>query len=121
MLRPLMIATMLGAGAVTAARAGGPEIAYVKAAGSSPELYLVNADGTSLTKLYTAPRKTNLSSPDLKPGGNEVAFMEGLKVKIRAGLGEVHYGGWTGRSFKTLTKTKLWEQIQSFPSAARTC
>ena len=48
-----------------------------------------------------------------------IASRQGLKVKIRAGLGEVHYGGWTGRSFKTLTKTKLWEQIQSFPSAAR--
>ncbi len=48
-----------------------------------------------------------------------IASRQGLKVKIRVGLGEVHYGGWTGRSFKTLTKTKLWEQIQSFPSAAR--
>ena len=82
MLRPLMIVTLLAA-AASGAEAGGPEIAYVKAAGSSPELYLVNADGTSLTKLYTAPRKTNLSSLDLKPGGNEVAFMEGLKVKIQ--------------------------------------
>lgn len=48
-----------------------------------------------------------------------IASRQGLKVKIRAGLGEVHYGGWTGRSFKTLTRTKLWEQIQSFPSGAR--
>lgn len=48
-----------------------------------------------------------------------IAARQGLKVMVRAGLGEVHYGAWTGRSFKTLIKTKLWQQIQSFPSAAR--
>ena len=83
MFRPLMIATLLAAGGASAAEAGGPEIAYVKAGGSSHEIHLVNADGSSLTKLYTGPRKSSLSSPDLKPGGNELAFMEGLRVKIQ--------------------------------------
>ena len=82
MFRPLMIAMSLAAGA-SAADAGGPEIAYVKAAGSNQELYLVNPDGSALTKLYTGPRKTSLSWLDLKPGGNEIAFMEGLRVKVQ--------------------------------------
>lgn len=83
MFRPMMIATLLAVGDASAAEAGGPEIAYVKAAGSSHELYLVNSDGSSLTRLYTGARKTSLSTLDLKPGGNELAFMEGLRVKIQ--------------------------------------
>ena len=31
-------------------------------------------------------------------------------------IGEVRYGRWTGRSLKSLAKTKLWEVVQSFPS-----
>lgn len=31
-------------------------------------------------------------------------------------IGEVRYGRWTGRSLKSLTKTKLWEVVQGFPS-----
>lgn len=31
-------------------------------------------------------------------------------------IGEVRYGKWTGRSLKSLAKTKLWEVVQGFPS-----
>ena len=33
-------------------------------------------------------------------------------------LGEVHYGSWTGRPFKELTKDPLWRVVQGHPSAA---
>jgi probable phosphomutase (TIGR03848 family) len=33
-------------------------------------------------------------------------------------LGEVHYGSWTGRPFKELTKDPLWRVVQAHPSAA---
>lgn len=41
------------------------------------------------------------------------------QVEVTDELGEVRYGKWTDRSFKSLTKTKLWEVIQRQPSAAR--
>jgi probable phosphomutase (TIGR03848 family) len=33
-------------------------------------------------------------------------------------VGEVHYGSWTGRPFKDLTKDPLWRVVQGHPSAA---
>jgi probable phosphoglycerate mutase len=48
-----------------------------------------------------------------------IADAQGLAVKVRRSLGEVEYGGWTNRSLKSLSRTKLWQQVQSFPSGAR--
>lgn len=86
MFRPLLIAALLATSAVTAAQAqnsGGPPIAYIKVAGAGQEIYLSNETGTSITKLYTAPRKVGLGWMDLKPGGNQLAFTEGRGIKIQ--------------------------------------
>ncbi|MBA3432138.1 MAG: MSMEG_4193 family putative phosphomutase [Actinobacteria bacterium] len=48
-----------------------------------------------------------------------VAAPHGLTVRTRRNLGEVEYGKWTNRSFKTLVGTRLWRTVQRFPSAAR--
>jgi probable phosphomutase (TIGR03848 family) len=48
-----------------------------------------------------------------------IAAPHGLEVETRPGMGEVHYGRWTNRSFKTLARTKLWTTVQRFPSGAR--
>lgn len=67
----------------TSANAGiGPPIAYVKASGTAQEIYLVNPDGSALTKLYTAPRKMVVGNLDLKPGGGEIAFSLSGDLKI---------------------------------------
>lgn len=44
---------------------------------------------------------------------------EDLEVTVARGIGEVQYGKWTGRSLKTLARTKLWATIQRWPSAVR--
>ena len=62
--------------------AGGPPIAYVKN-GGSPEIYLVNSNGSGVTRVYTGARKSTVRWIDLKPGGNQVAFMQGLTVRIQ--------------------------------------
>jgi probable phosphoglycerate mutase len=49
----------------------------------------------------------------------EIALACGLQVELRDGLNEVEYGRWTNRSFRSVVRTKLWEQVQRFPSAAR--
>ncbi|HVL64618.1 MAG TPA: MSMEG_4193 family putative phosphomutase [Actinomycetota bacterium] len=48
-----------------------------------------------------------------------IARDRGLDVQVREGLGEVHYGRWSNRSFKSLARTKLWEQVQRWPSSVR--
>jgi hypothetical protein len=79
-MSPTMIAAALlatTAAVAEAQTAGGPEIAYVKVGGTAQEIYLVNADGSGLKKLYTAGRKKSIGWLDLKPGGGEIAFVEG--------------------------------------------
>jgi probable phosphomutase (TIGR03848 family) len=48
-----------------------------------------------------------------------IAAHHKLKIIKRAGIGEVRYGAWTGRSLKALSKTKLWTVIQRWPSNVR--
>jgi len=48
-----------------------------------------------------------------------IAAKTRLSVVTRDGLGEVHYGKWSNRTFKSLMHTRLWEQIHRWPSAAR--
>ena len=48
-----------------------------------------------------------------------IAKRHSMRVRSTKGLGEVQYGGWTNKSLKTLMRTKLWDTVQRFPSAAR--
>ena len=48
-----------------------------------------------------------------------IADRQGKRVRIRKGIGEVRYGKWTNRSFKTLVRTKLWATVQRYPSGVR--
>ena len=79
--KALLFAALISTSA--AVQAGGPPIAYVDASGSAQQIYLVNPDGSALTRLYTAPRKTGLGLLDLKPGGNEIAFTEQFRIKVQ--------------------------------------
>src|SRR5439155_3113851 len=40
-------------------------------------------------------------------------------VEVVDELGEVRYGSWQGRTFRSLVKTKLWRVVQLTPSQAR--
>jgi probable phosphoglycerate mutase len=48
-----------------------------------------------------------------------IAAHHKLKVVKRSGIGEVQYGSWTGRTLKSLMKTKLWPVLQRWPSNVR--
>jgi probable phosphoglycerate mutase len=47
-----------------------------------------------------------------------VAAGRNLDIVIEAGIGESHYGDWTGQSIKELVKTPEWLQVQFTPSLA---
>jgi probable phosphoglycerate mutase len=72
-------------------------------------------------RLERVPFKAIYSSPieRTRETADAIAERHKLDVEISPELGEVHYGKWTNRSFKTLVRTKLWATLQSFPSAAR--
>lgn len=48
-----------------------------------------------------------------------IAARHGLPVRTRRTIGEVEYGRWTNRSFKVLSRQKLWSVVQRWPSAVR--
>jgi probable phosphoglycerate mutase len=48
-----------------------------------------------------------------------IARLHKLQVIEAPKLGEVEYGKWSNRSFKTLVKTKLWDKVQRYPSGVR--
>lgn len=48
-----------------------------------------------------------------------VAGAKGLKLETLEDVGEVRYGGWTGRTLKELGREPLWKVVQATPSAAR--
>ena len=62
----------------------GPEIAYAQTSGSGYAIYLVNSDGSGLVRLYTGAAKKNIGHMDIKPGGGEIAFLEGTVLKTLA-------------------------------------
>ncbi|MGH3452414.1 MAG: MSMEG_4193 family putative phosphomutase [Haloechinothrix sp.] len=66
-----------------------------------------------LSAVYSSPidRARETAAP--------VAARHRLEVEVREGLGEVHYGAWSNRTFKSLVRTRLWQQVQRWPSAAR--
>jgi probable phosphomutase (TIGR03848 family) len=66
-----------------------------------------------LKAVYSSPIDRTLET------ARPIAARHGLEVVIRRNLGEVEYGKWTNRSFKTLVRTKLWHKLQRFPSGAR--
>lgn len=69
--------------------------------------------GHKLDAIYSSPidRTVQTAQP--------IAQRHDLGVTTSRPLGEVQYGKWTDRSLKVLARTKLWTQVQRWPSAAR--
>jgi probable phosphomutase (TIGR03848 family) len=61
------------------------------------------------------------SSPLERATETAAIALEGRKIEIQIEerLGEVKYGKWQGRSYKSLMKTPLWRVVQRMPSQAR--
>ena len=72
-------------------------------------------------RLASVPLKAVYSSPidRTMETARPIAARHGLPVRSRRYIGEVEFGRWEDRSFKTLRRTKLWGRVQRFPSGAR--
>lgn len=66
-----------------------------------------------ITTIYSSPleRTQETAAP--------LAQAKQLPVHVREGLGEVHYGDWTGKSLEELNKHELWRVVQIYPSGMR--
>lgn len=65
-----------------------------------------------LAGIYSSPLERCLETAE--------AIAEGRRqdVRIVEELGEVRYGSWQGRTFRSLQRTKLWRTVQLTPSQA---
>jgi probable phosphoglycerate mutase len=72
-------------------------------------------------RLAEVPLKAVYASPidRTMQTAEPIAQRHGLRVRKRKNIGEVHYGKWTNRPFKSLVNTKLWRVVQHYPSGAR--
>lgn len=66
-----------------------------------------------LDAIYSSPIDRTLQT------ARPIAERHDLGINTSRALGEVEYGKWTDRSLKVLARTKLWAQVQRWPSAAR--
>jgi probable phosphomutase (TIGR03848 family) len=71
--------------------------------------------------LASVPFKAIYSSPidRAMETAAPIARLHGLEIVQAPSLGEVEYGKWSNRTFKTLVRTKLWEKVQRYPSGVR--
>lgn len=63
--------------------------------------------------IYSSPLERTQETAEAIAAGRR------LEIKTVDELGEVRYGRWQGKSFKSLVKTKLWRVVQLTPSQAR--
>jgi len=66
-----------------------------------------------LTAIYSSPLERALET------AQAVAAPHKLDVQIHAGIGEVQYGEWNGRSLRELVQKPLWRAVQIHPSGTR--
>jgi probable phosphomutase (TIGR03848 family) len=72
----------------------------------------VRLAGVPLAAAVTSPLQRCVSTAELALAGR------GTTAVHDEGLGECHYGDWTGRELKSLAKDPLWKVVQQHPSAA---
>ncbi len=66
-----------------------------------------------LNAVYSSPLERAMETAEIATAGRK------LEIEVVEGIGEVKYGKWQGRSYKSLMKTPLWRVVQRMPSQAR--
>ena len=63
--------------------------------------------------VYSSPLERTVETAEI------VAAPHKLPVVVREGLGEVHFGTWSGEPLDNLRRRRLWRAVQSVPSTMR--
>ena len=69
--------------------------------------------GLPVKAIYSSPLERCRETAEL------IAAHHRPGVTVMDELGEIHYGDWQGRSFKTLYRTKAWAELQQRPADFR--
>jgi probable phosphoglycerate mutase len=96
-----------------------------KLAGWTPEVHL-NDEGRDQaealgSRLAEAPLRSLYASPLERTMETAEAirrYHPQLEIVHIDGIGEVEYGDWEGQEISKLTKTKMWQVVQEYPSRA---
>jgi probable phosphoglycerate mutase len=67
----------------------------------------------SIAAVYASPLERAVETAQI------LAAPHHLEVQVREGVGEAHYGEWTGQSLEELAKEDAWRVVQFYPSGAR--
>lgn len=93
-----------------------------KLAGLLPDVHLNEAGQKQAQalaqRLAPAPIKAIYASPleRAMETARPLAEAKKLKVQICKPLREIDFGEWSGKSLKRLARTKLWREVQRYPS-----
>jgi probable phosphomutase (TIGR03848 family) len=90
-----------------------PGIHLTESGRAEAEAAARSLSGVRLAAVYSSPIERTLETAEI------VAAPHRLAVTKRERLGEVRYGRWSNRSFKSVRRTKLWTVVQQWPSGAR--
>lgn len=90
-----------------------PDVALTDEGRSQAEAVSSSLAGAPFKAVYASPITRTLETAEI------VAAPHRLPVKTRPALGEVQYGKWTNRTFKSLRRAKLWGTLHRWPSAVR--
>jgi len=96
-----------------------------KLAGWTPEVHL-NDEGREQAealgkRLAEAPLRWLYASPLERTMETAEAirqYHDHLEIQHIDGIGEVEYGDWEGQEISKLTRTKMWQVVQEYPSRA---
>ncbi len=106
-------------------RHGENDLMHRRMAGRLPGVHL-NESGRQQAErlaqaLEHAPIQAIYSSPmeRAQETAAPLARSHNLPVQICDGLNEVHYGDWQGRTYKQLSRLKLWKTLAVAPSQVR--
>ena len=72
------------------------------------------ASGVTVVEIVSSPLDRCVQTADLVAGP-----LGPVERRVEEGLGECHYGAWTGQKIADLTKQELWKVVQDRPSEAR--
>lgn len=90
-----------------------PGVSLNAAGRAQAEGLVARFEGVALDAIYASPLERTAET------AGPLARARGLKVRTREEIGEVRYGALEGKSLKVLAKSKLWQDLRSWPSNVR--
>lgn len=66
---------------------------------------------TTMSAIYSSPIERCRETAEI------IAARHDVPLRMAEGLGEVGYGAWSGRSFRSVRRLKMWQVVQRRPSA----